>query len=192
MSRSAGAYQLVVGRPVVAATGRHDDLRPGSPRLPWLRWLVEESAEGGGEPSTIERPRKRARFIDQGELARPFRGAGARRCGGRPGPGTIQCRRPRPGRPGRAVDALRVGGANVGGGAEARPQPRKHKREGGPRNRRMTFGMGVGRPRGVWGFQAAVTIESVRRVRVWCLVTQPRRALVPTEGRRLVLRANGW
>jgi len=23
----------------------------------------------------------------------------------------------------------------------------------------------------VWGFQAAVTIESVRRVRVWCLVT---------------------
>ena len=57
---------------------------------------------------------------------------------------TIQCRRPRPGRLGRAVDALRVGGANVGGGAEARPQPRKHKREGGPRNRRMTFGMGVG------------------------------------------------
>ena len=31
----------------------------------------EEPAEGGGEPRTIERPRVRARFVDQGEVARP-------------------------------------------------------------------------------------------------------------------------
>ena len=44
------------------------DLRRGGPRLPELD---EEPAEGGGEPRTIERPRMRARFVDQGEPVRP-------------------------------------------------------------------------------------------------------------------------
>ena len=46
----------------------HRDLRQGGPRLPEPG---EEPAEGGGEPGTIERPRVRARLVDQGEPARP-------------------------------------------------------------------------------------------------------------------------
>jgi len=46
----------------------HRDLRQGGPRLPEPE---EEPVEGGGEPKTIERPRVRARFADQGEVARP-------------------------------------------------------------------------------------------------------------------------
>ena len=42
--------------------------RQGGPRPPELD---EEPAEGGGEPSTIERPRMRARLANQGEPARP-------------------------------------------------------------------------------------------------------------------------
>ena len=44
------------------------DLRRGGPCRPELD---EEPAEGGGEPRTIERPRMRARFVDQGEPVRP-------------------------------------------------------------------------------------------------------------------------
>ena len=46
----------------------HRDLRQGGPRLPEPE---EEPAEGGSEPRTIERPRVRARLVDQGERARP-------------------------------------------------------------------------------------------------------------------------
>ena len=46
----------------------HRDFRQGGPRLPEPG---EEPAEGGGEPRTIERPRVRARLVDQGERARP-------------------------------------------------------------------------------------------------------------------------
>ena len=41
-------------------------LRQGGSRLPELE---EEPAEGRGEPRTIERPRVRARFVDQEEPA---------------------------------------------------------------------------------------------------------------------------
>ena len=44
----------------------HRDLRQGGPRLPELE---EEPTEGRGEPRTIERPRVRARFVDQEEPA---------------------------------------------------------------------------------------------------------------------------
>ena len=46
----------------------HRDFRQGGPRLPEPE---EEPAEGGGEPGTIERPRVRARLVDQGERTRP-------------------------------------------------------------------------------------------------------------------------
>ena len=46
----------------------HRDLRQGRPRPPELE---KEPADGGGEPSTVEGPRMRARFVDQGERARP-------------------------------------------------------------------------------------------------------------------------
>ena len=46
----------------------HHDLRQGGPRLPEPG---EEPAEGGGKPRTIERPRVRARLVNQGERARP-------------------------------------------------------------------------------------------------------------------------
>jgi len=50
------------------------DLRRGGPCRPELD---EEPAEGGGEPRTIERPRVRARFVDQGEPTRsPGEGRG--------------------------------------------------------------------------------------------------------------------
>ena len=44
------------------------DLRQEGPRLPELS---EEQEEGEDEPRTIERPRVRARLVDQGERARP-------------------------------------------------------------------------------------------------------------------------
>ena len=47
----------------------HRELRQGGPRLPELD---EELAEGVGEPRTIEKPRKRARFVGQGVGARPL------------------------------------------------------------------------------------------------------------------------
>ena len=46
----------------------HRDLRQGRPRPPELE---KEPADGGGEPSTVEGPRMRARFVDQGEPIRP-------------------------------------------------------------------------------------------------------------------------
>ena len=46
----------------------HRDLRQGEPRP---SELDEGPAEGRGEPRTIERPRMRARLVDQGEPARP-------------------------------------------------------------------------------------------------------------------------
>ena len=60
------------------------------------------AAERGSEPSTIERPRMRARFVDQGEPARP------------PGEGRREDHNAAAlarGDLGRAVDALGIGGA---------------------------------------------------------------------------------
>ena len=66
----SGAYGQTDSPGVDPSRRRPDHCEPrrGEPRPPELD---EESAEGVGEPSTIERPRMRARFVDQGELARP-------------------------------------------------------------------------------------------------------------------------
>ena len=76
---------------------------------------TEETAEGGGEPSTIERPRVRARFVDHGEAARPPEGG--RRHDPMPPPS--------PGETSAGPSTLSEAAVPVEGGAEARPYPKK-------------------------------------------------------------------
>ena len=86
--------------------------RSGMRRLPELE---EEPAEGSGEPRTIERPRVRARFVDQGEPARP------------PGEGRRHDPMPpsSPGETSAGQSTLSEAAVPVGGEAEARPRPKK-------------------------------------------------------------------
>ena len=90
----------------------HRDLRQGGPRLPGPE---EEPAVGGGEPRTIERPRVRARLVDQGERARP------------PGEGRRHDPMPpsSPGETSAGQSTLSEAAVPVGGEAEARPRPKK-------------------------------------------------------------------
>ena len=90
----------------------HRDLQQGGPRLPEPE---EEPAEGGGEPRTIERPRVRARLVDQGERARPP-WEGERRD---PMPPSS------PGETSAGQSTLSEAAVPVGGEAEARPRPKK-------------------------------------------------------------------
>ena len=90
----------------------HRDLRQGEPRLPEPG---EEPAEGGGEPGTIERPRVRARLVDQGERTRPP-GDGS---GWDPMPPSL------PGVTPAGPSTLSEAAVPVGGEAEARPRPKK-------------------------------------------------------------------
>ena len=155
------------------------DLRRGGPRLPELD---EEPAEGRGEPRTIERPRMRARFVDQGEPVRP------------PGRGgdTTQRRRPHPGS--RARDRRRRSQQDQAEKTRRR-RGRNRKRLGGevgPRNRRGIIGKraGAGRTEGReeplrdggeeavrhgGEFQAEISVRNVRRrVSVRCLLAPSR------------------
>ena len=90
----------------------HRGLRQGGPRLPELE---EEPAEGRGEPRMIERPRVRARFVDQGEPVRP---PGEGRRYNPPPP-------PLPGETSAGRSTLSEAAVPVGGEAEARPRPKK-------------------------------------------------------------------
>ena len=86
--------------------------RQERPRLPELG---EEPAEGEGEPSTIEKPRMRARLADQGEPARP------------PWEGWRHDPMPpsSPGETPAGPSTLSEAAVPVEGEAESRPQPRK-------------------------------------------------------------------
>jgi len=94
----------------------HRDLRQGGPRLPEPG---EEPAEGEGEPRTIERPRVRARFADQGEPARPP-GEGWRR-------DTMPPLPPGEAPPGLSAPSGPMGLAD-GGGAEGPPPRKRHQK----------------------------------------------------------------
>ena len=95
----------------------HRDLRQGGPRLPEPG---EEPAEGGGEPGTIERPRVRARLVDQGEPARPP-WAGRRRDPMPP---------PLPGESGAGSPEAESTGSGREDETAAGPQPKKARRGG--------------------------------------------------------------
>ena len=91
--------------------------RPGGPRLPELD---EGPAEGRGEPRTIERPRMRARLVDQGEPARPP-WAGRRRDPMPP---------PSPGESGAGSPEAESTGSGREDETAAGPQPKKARRGG--------------------------------------------------------------
>ena len=162
----SGAYGQTDSPGVDPSRRRPDHCEPrrGEPRPPELD---EESAEGVGEPSTIERPRMRARFVDQGELARP-----PTRGGEAPRPNAAALARG----VGHGIAVGRVNGIRQrgrdGGGATAEEaekgeagsapvaEPAESERERGP------SGVGMRGPgRGPGGAGAARSSENVR---VWC------------------------
>ena len=110
-----GTHELAGGRSVAAAQPDHRELRQGGPRPPELD---EELLEGGGEPSTIERPRMRARLVDQGEPARPP-GEGRRHDPTPP---------PSPGESGTGSPEAESTGSGREDETATGPRPKKHKR----------------------------------------------------------------
>ena len=92
-------------------------LRQGGPRLPEPE---EVPAEGEGEPKTIERPRVRARFADQAEMARPPEG------GWRDDPRPP----PSPGESGAGSPEAESTGSGREDETAAGPQPKKARRGG--------------------------------------------------------------
>ena len=128
-SQLSGRVRVELARPLRVESGHtsspgvdpsrrqpdHRDLRQGGPRLPELD---EEPAEGRGEPRTIERPRMRARLVDQGERARP------------PGEGRWHdpMPPPSPGESGAGSPELESTGSDGGGETAAGPRPKKARR----------------------------------------------------------------
>ena len=109
------------------------DLRQEGPRLPELS---EEQEEGEDEPRTIERPRVRARLVDQGERARP------------PGEGWRHDPRPpsSPGESGTGSPSVMATESDREDETVAGPRLKKASKGGevGPRARRMIIGRRTG------------------------------------------------
>ena len=128
--------------------------RQGGPRLPELD---EEKAEGVGEPSTIERPRMRARFVDQGDgwpdlpgsrggaARRPNAAALARRGVGHgiAVGGVNEIRQRRQDGDGAAAAKKAIGGQRAPQPSRDQRTKANRKEDRGPRGGRSPFGMGV-------------------------------------------------